>query len=200
MTVPFPPDTRASLILRLSNAADVEAWDEFVLIYEPLILRLGRRHGLQEADAEELVQEVFLAVSRAVSRWNGDPARGRFRGWLFRIARNLLINVLTRRRFQVIGSGDSAMRRLLDEQAAPSNGESRELDLELRRELFRRAAQVVRDTVSETTWQAFWQTSVEARPIADVAQALGITVGGVYIARSRVMARFRDEVRRLTVE
>ena len=70
------PDTRASLILRLPDARDVEAWDEFVAIYEPLVYRLARKQGLQHADAQELVQEVLLAVSRSVDRWVPDQERG----------------------------------------------------------------------------------------------------------------------------
>lgn len=194
--MPQPPETRDSLIRRLANAADVEAWDTFVEIYEPLLLRLAWGRGLQAADAEDFAQEVLLAVARAVERWVADEPRGPFRAWLFRIASNLAVNFLTRPRHQRLGSGDSGVARMLDQQRAPADESSEMFLLEYRRELFRWAAERVRGTVSEQVWLAFWLTSVEERPIAEVARQLNVSVGAVYISRCRVTKRIRELLQR----
>ena len=192
--MPYLPETRASLILRLPDPADARAWDDFVQIYAPLVYRLARRQGLQVADADDLVQDVLSAVARSVESWLDRPDRGQFRAWLLRIAKNLAINSLTRHKHRPIGTGDSNMAHLLS-QHPDSNGAAEEFDIEYRRELFLWAAQRVREQIAEPTWQAFWLTTVEDKPIAAVASQLSMSVGSVYIARSRVMARLREQVR-----
>ncbi len=189
------PDTRASLILRLSDPTDVEAWERFAAIYQPLVYRLARSKGFQHADAQELVQEVMLAISRAVEGWVPDPRGARFRDWLFRIARNLMINFLTRRKYRPLGTGHSGIADLLNQQCDPKCDESTLFDLEWRREVFHWAAEQVQSQVTGNTWEAFWRSSVDGLAIKDVAEQLHMTVGSVYIARSRVIYRLREQVK-----
>jgi RNA polymerase sigma-70 factor (ECF subfamily) len=191
-------DTRHSLILRLRDSADVIAWREFAALYEPLIVRLARAKGLQDADARDLCQEVLLAVAKAADRWDPDPARGSFRGWLSRVTRNLLINFLTRR--EEPATGRTSIVELLEAQPKADPSVTGMFDLEYRRRLFHWAAEKVEKEFAPETWQAFWRTAVRGEKPANAAQELGISIGAVYIARSRVMARLRKQIEELGEE
>ncbi len=194
------PTTRHSLVLRLRNRDDEVAWAEFVQVYEPLLYRLARSKGLQDADAQDLCQEVFRAVASAIERWDPDPAKGSFRGWLFRIARNLIVNFLAAQRRHARGTGRTSVQELLEAQPERDAQAEAEFVAEFQRRAFRWAAERVKTEFTDSTWQAFWQTGVENRPIAAVAEGLGLSVGAVYIARSRVLARLREYVERLTAD
>ena len=146
------PLTRRSLLVRIRDPRDEPAWSEFAAIYEPLVYSLARARGLQDADARDLCQDVFRAVADAIVRWDPDPARGSFRGWLFRIARNMTINFLIQQRRRARGSGDTAMNALLAEQPAPAGEDSALFDLEYKRRAFRWAAEAVREEFAASTW------------------------------------------------
>ena len=76
--MPLTPTTRASLLFRLCDSEDHEAWVEFVTLYEPVIYRLLRQHGLQDADARDVMQELLLTVSRSIDRWEPRNSAARF--------------------------------------------------------------------------------------------------------------------------
>lgn len=186
------PTTRASLLLRLRDARDEEAWRQFVDLYAPLVHAYLRNRGLQDADAADLTQDALRAISGAVGRFDYDPDRGSFRGWLFTIVRNALRNFLNSPRRREQGAGDTGAARRLEEHPAPE--ESAEWEREHHRHLLAAAARVVRAEVQETTWLAFWKTSVEGQEVKAVAAELGVSVASVYLARSRVMARLKEQV------
>jgi RNA polymerase sigma factor (sigma-70 family) len=197
------PTTRPSLLVRLRDLQDQRSWDEFYTIYQPLVFRMARSQGFQDADAAELTQEVFVAVASAIDRWDPDPNRGSFRGWLFRIARNLMINWLAYRRRHPPGTGNSDMHRLLAEHPDPrdqNQEDSAVFEREYRRQAFAWAAEEIRNDFRENTWQAFWLSSVENMPVVEVARRLETSPGAVYIARSRVMARLREKIETLDGE
>lgn len=186
------PETRLTLIVRLKDRDDQEAWGEFLEIYQPLVYRLAVAKGLQHADAEDVAQQVFESVARAVDRWLPDEGRAKFRTWLTTIARHAILNALSRRAPDR-PTGDTAERELLAGQAA-ATADSELLLAESRREIFQWAARRVRDEFEPQTWDAFWLTAVEGRDVSEVTAATGKSAGAVYAARSRVMKRLKQVV------
>ena len=181
-----PPSTSPSLIVRLRNSGDADAWRHFVRVYAPLIHGMARRRGLQDADAADLTQEVLRGVHARIGALEYDPGRGSFRGWLFTIARRKLATFLMHRRRRP-GNSESGG---LDDVPAPD--EADHWEREYQRHVFAWAAEVVRPLVSEATWQAFWLTAVEGQAGKEVAERLGMTVAAVYLARGRVTTRLRQ--------
>jgi RNA polymerase sigma factor (sigma-70 family) len=192
------PTTRLTLLGRLRDAGDGAAWAEFVDLYAPLLYGLARRHGFQDADAADLTQDVLRAVLGALPRLAYDPARGSFRGWLFTVARNQVRKFANARKRQPRANGGPAGDDILRSQAAPE--EEAAWEREYRQRLFALAAERVRDHFRPATWQAFWRTFVEGGDPRAVGEALGLSVGAVYIARNRVLARIREQVRRHEAE
>jgi RNA polymerase sigma-70 factor (ECF subfamily) len=186
----MPPETRSSLLLRVGDPADGQAWLEFWRLYEPVVYRLGRQFGLQDADAQDLTQDVMAAVARAIRTWQPDSARGKFRTWLYTIVRNKTIAALRRRRPGDRGTGDTSV--FSDVECQPIEADAA-FALEVRRAAFQQAADRIRPHVHPTTWDAFWRTSVLGYSIQDTAKSLGISIGSVYAARSRILARLRNE-------
>src|SRR5438445_11896637 len=109
------PATRASLLVRLRDPHDKEAWAQFVQLYGPVVYGFARKRGLQDADAADLMQDVMRSVSTAIGRLDYDRNQGTFRGWLFTITRNKIFSFLSARRTRPQGSGDSTTNRLLQE-------------------------------------------------------------------------------------
>ncbi len=187
------PRTRPSLLLRLRGERDERAWAEFLLLYEPLVLRLMRRRGLQESDARDTTQQVLLRISGAIERYQPDGAEASFRRWLFRVARNVVVTFLTKRSRQAEAMDDRQLAEVLDATLAVSP-ESDLFDQEYRQQVLAWAMEQVRREFHVSTWQAFVETSINGRAIADVARDLNLTTGSVYVARSRIIARLRVKV------
>jgi RNA polymerase sigma-70 factor (ECF subfamily) len=190
-----PAATKPSLLVRIRDANDRQAWAEFMEIYAPLLYGWGRKHGLQDADAADLTQEVLRIVVRQIERFAYDPGRGSFRGWLLTVARNQLRKALQGRRREPPGSGDTDHQQALEARPAPA--EAADWDREYQERLFDWAAAKVKGRFVESTWRAFWQTAVEGQGAREVGEELGLSVGAVYIARSRVLARIKEEIGRL---
>ena len=189
------PPTRASLLVRLCDSQDHAAWSEFVRLYAPVVYRFARRRGLQDADSADLTQEVLRSVSASVAAF--DPKLGLFRSWLFTLAHRRLYDFVQHSQRQPT-SGAQATMEILD--TVPARDEEEFWNQEFERQLFTLAAELIRPTFTATTWQAFRLAAVEGKNGQEVAQALGISVAAVYLAKSRVMVKLKAEISRLQQE
>jgi len=185
------PGTRPSLIVRLRNRQGLDAWQQFVEIYQPLVFRLARRKGFQHSDAADISQEVLLRVAGAVERWDGEREHGSL---------NLMINFLAReKRHPIVGAAD-AVAELIDQQSVLESTQSKLFDEEFERQVFAWAAERIRSSFQDSTWQAFWRTAVDGVPAAQVAGEAGLSVATVYVSRSRVIRKLRSEVQKVLRE
>ena len=197
--MPDSPTTRPSLLVRIRDCQDADAWSQFVEIYAPLLYAFARKRGLQEADAADLTQEVLHVVASAARKLDYDPQRDSFRGWLFTVVRNKLRDFIASSHRPGRATGTAEVQELLELQTARED----ELDFwnrEYEEQLFAYASEQVRRRVQNSTWQAFWQTAVEGKPGSEVAKELGMSVAAVYVAKGRVIARLKEKVRELSEE
>ena len=179
-------NTRLTLIARVRDPRDDEAWSEFVTLYTPIIFGFLKKRGLNSADAEDVTQEAFRALSQALPTFQLDKSIGTFRNWLFTVTRSKLNTFLTR-----------SQRVDIPVENLPESAETKDWDELYLKELFSWACQQVEKQVEPSTWQAFWRTAVELESTEDVAAALSLTTDNVYQKKSRVAARIRTTIQEL---
>jgi RNA polymerase sigma-70 factor (ECF subfamily) len=196
MAQDHPSATSATLLGRLRHdPTDQAAWSDFVACYGPKILQWCRRWRLQEADAQDVAQDVLLKLHGLMATFAYDAA-GSFRAWLKTLAHHAWRDLVAERRQAGIGTGDTQMAALLNNLAA---GEDLAGDLqeEFHRELMDQAMARVKARVPPQTWDAFRLTALEGSSGAAAAAQLQMRTAQVYLARSKVKKRIQEEVRRL---
>ncbi|MEM0897980.1 MAG: sigma-70 family RNA polymerase sigma factor [Verrucomicrobiota bacterium] len=185
--------TSKTLLFRIRDPGDGQAWGTFSQIYTPLVFYFCRKQGLGEADAADIVQDVMSSIARSITNFTYDPERGTFRSWLYTITRNRLAKHFRKSSQSPKAISQNAVTRLADEHETDS-GTDALWESEYRQRLFQWAADSVRDEFQTQTWQAFWRTAVEHAPASDVAAELDMRLGAIYTARSRVTARLREKI------
>lgn len=178
--------TQASLLQRLRRPEDRDAWDRFVQLYTPLLYDWARRAGLQEADAADLVQDVFTLLLAKLPQLDYDR-HGSFRAWLRTVTLNLWRSRLRQRGLPLAPDGAA------NEVAAP-DGIAELAEEEHRRLLLRRALELLKTDFEPATWKAFWECVVNDRPTGEVATELEMSPGAVRTAKCRVLTRLRQEL------
>ncbi len=186
-------NTPVSLLERLRLRPDAASWRRLVDLYTPLIRGWLRRYDVTPADADDLNQEVLQVVVREVPNFRHDLRTGAFRRWLRTVTVNRLRTFWRARSARPVATGDSAIEQMLDELADPESSLSRQWEAEHDRHVARRMLELIEPEFEPTTWRAFQLLVVEGRDTREVAATVGLTANAVRIAKSRVLARLRQE-------
>ena len=186
--------TDMSLLGRL-RVNSPEAWGRFVTLYGPLVYTWCRRSGVSPDDAPDLLQDVFRTVAASLDRFRHDRPGDTFRGWLWTITRSRITDHWRRRGAQPRATGGTeALGRLSQLPAENSDDSATFVGLGDNRRLLQRALDTIRSEFETRSWRAFWRTTMDGERAAAVAGDFAITSNAVYIARSRVLRRLREEL------
>lgn len=189
--------TRPSLLLRLLDPQNVEAWQTFVEVYGPLVYGHARRRGLKHEDAEDVTQKVFTRVSAALGTFDYQPEIGRFRDWLGTIVRNEVNRFWKEDRGAVRGRGGEESDSL-SEAIAPAADTV--WTAEFNSHILQLALKRAQSRFEPATWRAFERVWIENAAAADVAREMLQPIDWVYVAKSRVLKQVWEEVQELAAD
>jgi RNA polymerase sigma-70 factor (ECF subfamily) len=188
------PSSISSTLLDQIRAHRPEAWQRLVDLYGPVVYRWSRQLGASDADAADVVQEVFAAVLDGVGRFRRDRAGGSFEAWLRTITRHRVIDFFRRRQTQPDAEGGTRNYRQLLEVAESFDETSLSRPIEKDGSFSRRVLDLVRVEFENRTWEAFWRVVIDGQSPGDVAADMNLNVMAVYKAKSRVLRRLRKEL------
>jgi RNA polymerase sigma factor (sigma-70 family) len=184
--------TRHTLLRRVRDVQDADAWEEFVGLYTPLLYRYARARGLDHDQAEEIAQQCMCDVARKMPEFEYDPRRGRFKGWLKTIANNNITSALRKHRPRLADSVE-LQREQIREKSVEEIWEQ-----QWQQEHFTYALDLVRQDVKHETFEAFRLLVIEELPVLETAERLGLTTNQVYVAKHRVIHRIKAKIAELT--
>jgi RNA polymerase sigma-70 factor (ECF subfamily) len=194
--------TRRSLLSRLRDWDDQEGWRDFFQTYWRLIYDVARNAGLSDAEAQEVVQATVISVVKQMPGFRYDPARGRFKGWLLQITRRRIAD-LVRQRMRASGTSVGTPVETLGMEHAerlpdPAGGGFEAIwDVEWEKHLFAAAVECVKRQVNPEQYQLFDLYVVQRWPVKKISATLGVSAGQVYLAKHRVGALLKKELKRL---
>jgi RNA polymerase sigma-70 factor (ECF subfamily) len=187
--------TSASLLERIRHDPAASQWQTLVELYDPLIRSWLKRQSVLASDADDLVQDVLTVVARRLKDFEHNGRTGAFRNWLRTVTVNCVRDFWRSKKREHAATGQ--VQELLDQLMDPSSGLSQNWDQEHDRYVTKQLLSRLRDEFEPTTWRAFERVALDGAPAAQVAAELGVTVNSVFIAKSRILARLRQESRGL---
>ena len=183
--------TSGSLLSR-ARAQDQQAWERLIHLYAPLCLHWIQRQGVQGADAEDVLQETFRAAARGIQNFGQRPGEHNFRAWLRTVSRSRVANHFAKAaRLPHYESQSKLSCHATPEAIEPPPDATEE---RLHGALLAEALGAIKGRVKPATYRAFELTVMQGREARSVAEELGMSTGGVRVAKSRMLARLRAEL------
>jgi RNA polymerase sigma-70 factor, ECF subfamily len=179
-------ETRSSLLIRVRDPSDHDSWREFVTLYEPLLLAFARRQDLSESDARDVTQDVLVKLYTALTEFELDHSRGRFRTWLWRLTSNAIVDLRRRHTRQLKAEqqrATAAIEARIGEDVWVGLHRQRVMEFALER---------VRERSQPKPWACFEEHTLRGRPAAGVAAELGVSANSVYVHCSNILRRVRE--------
>ncbi len=183
--------TSPSLLLRIRNPEDGDAWSQFVELYEPIVRTYCYQRKIQKADMDDIVQDVMSTVSRSIRKFEYDPSKGRFRSWFGTVTANKIKSFLSRKDGVRTTTGGN---ELSDNVYVDPDTDWINIFSE---QIFRAACNRIRNDFAAATWASFEGTWVQNKSAADVAKIHGLPIHSVYVNKSRVLKRLEAVIREL---
>ena len=180
--------TRSSMIFDLKEISQ-ERWNNFVLVYTPLLKYWIRKKNVPSSAEDDVLQEALSKIHKSIGNFERDAAKGKFRGWLRRIVERRTVDY-----FRSLPQDQGAPQELLDGVVNRDQKNAEEIDGEqlALEEVKARALELVRESTAEKTWQMFWKSTVEEIPTSEIAKQFDVTTAAVRVAKQRVLKRLRD--------
>lgn len=186
-------NTSTSLLERLQSDPQSPEWNRLVEIYTPLVRIWLRRYAVDGSDGDDLVQEVLAVVVRRLPEFEHNERTGAFRNWLRTITVNCLRDWWRSSKRRPNATGDSDFYQFLHQLEDPTSDLSHAWNQEHDLHVTRRLLEMLRPSFEERTWQAFQRVTLDGQSATQVAADLGLSTNAVFIAKSRVLSRLRQE-------
>ena len=188
--------TSISLLERVRKREDPSAWDRFVFLYSPMLFAFARRTGMNDEDATDVVQDVFVVLVRELPQFEYDATRRNFRGWLKTVTVNKCRERQRRRVLATAAGGDNGgLSSIVDDKSINAFW-----DGEYQQHLLDQALRLMQTDFEPRTWQAAWFALTTDRTAADIGQELGMAEASVWVAKGRVLRLLRQEMAGMLVD
>lgn len=178
----------------MAKSGDTQAWSRITDLYGPIVFQICQKKGLQESDAHDVTQEIFVSIYKSLDRFRKTDAQHSFLKWVNAITRNRIADFYRAKEKTPQAFGGSEGLKMVENRSSMKEDPDDEFEMDsLRRQLASRALALLKRDFKPNTWQAFYMTMVEGRTTREAADELKMSDAGVRVARMRVRNRLKEE-------